>query len=82
MLPHEHDDYFDRGICATVEQLRKAVLPPDVEMRVESIIANPPNPIPHRDAEDNGAIFLPRGSGIHDLNDRDYAALKEGLDLA
>lgn len=80
-LPHEHDDYFDRGICVSREQLESAILPPEVEARVESMRRNPAKPIAHRDASDNGAVFLPRGEGTYELNDHDYSHVREALDL-
>jgi len=81
-LPHEHDDYFDRGICVSREQIESAILPPEVKMRIESMLRNPAKPIVHRDAADNGAVFLPIGPGLYELQVHDYEHVKEALGLA
>lgn len=61
----------DGSILATIEELRNAPLPPDVEMRVESIIS--------QSRRHGKSILLTHGDGLLQLNDRDYAAVKEGL---
>ncbi len=83
MLPHLHKTEFDHGICATVHQLRDAPLPPDVEMRVESIIRHGQDtPLPHEHGEDSGGVFLKWDNvDVYALTDRDYYAVKEALNL-
>jgi len=63
------------------EQIEGAILPPEVKMRIETMVRNPAKPIVHRDAADNGAVFLPIGTGLYELNEHDYAHVKELLGL-